>query len=93
MPDPVTKLVDRALPATWPDDLAAKLGTTWRKTARRYASPARLRGIADQLADELRASFGDPERPRRQLQTRARTLLRDARPEREIRRALDAAAE
>ena len=26
MPDPIAKLVDRALPATWPDDLAAKLG-------------------------------------------------------------------
>ncbi len=90
MPDRIERLVNRALPRTWREDLAREIGSAWCKAVRRHAAPARIRALGDRLVAELQASFGDPEPLRARLRAYARRTAGD---DRQLRRALDAEAE
>jgi hypothetical protein len=89
MPPVVAKLVERALPAAWQDELCRSLAARVRREARGLGSKAGITRVVARVVTAIKGSLGPADAPRAKLTALATRLIRAGRSEAEVRKRLD----
>ncbi|HXU07087.1 MAG TPA: DUF4274 domain-containing protein [Polyangia bacterium] len=85
----VSKLVDRALPPTWQDELCRDIEARVRQEARGKGSKAWLSRFVAQVVTAIKPTLGPADAPRAELTALAARLIKAGRPEGEVGKQLD----
>ena len=85
----VSKLVDRALPASWQDELCRDMEARLGRDLRGQGSKAWVARLVGRIVTDIKPSLRRADAPRAELMALATRLVRACRPEGEIRKQLD----
>ena len=85
----VSKLVDRALPASWQDELCRDMEARLRRDLRGQGSKAWVARLVGRIVTDIKPSLRRADAPRAELMALATRLVRAGRPEGELRKQLD----